>query len=68
MLAFLTPPKPTAQPPAAVTLTDVATILRDIQMSQETMSNRLARMETRLVNLMITNGLDRNGKPDGAQR
>lgn len=57
-----------AEQPSKVTLDDVMQILRNMQIEQSSMATRMARMETRMVNLMLANGLDTNGKPIGNQR
>ena len=57
-----------AEPPSKVTLDDVMQILRNMQLEQSNMAIRMARIETRVVNLMVANGIDTNGKPVGAQR
>lgn len=68
MLAlFGTPTRQAVSAPEQVTLTDVMVILRNIQSNQEHMVNRMTRVETRLVNLLVANGLDQNGKPGGVQ-
>lgn len=56
------------EPPGKVTLEDIMVALRSIELAQTSMATRMARMETRMVNLMLANGLDTNGKPIGAQR
>lgn len=56
-----------AEQPSKVTLEDIMVALRSIELAQTSMATRMARMETRMVNLMLANGLDTNGKPIGAQ-
>lgn len=57
-----------AEQPSKVTLDDVMQILRNMQLEQSNMATRMARIETRVVNLMMANGLDANGKPIGGHR
>lgn len=54
--------------PGKVTLEDIALALRSIELAQTSMATRMARMETRIVNLMLASGIDTNGKPIGGQR
>lgn len=69
MLASIdTPTRPAAGAPKQVTLTDVVALLSDIRDQQSGMADRMERVETRLVNLMVASGLDRNGKPVGGAR
>lgn len=41
---------------------EVLAMLRDIAIGQSNMANRITRIESRLVGLLLANGLDRNGK------
>ena len=69
MLASIdTPTRPAAGAPKNTTFNDVVTLLNDIRSQQSGMADRMERVETRLVNLMVANGLDRNGKPVGSAR
>ena len=70
MLALFnrTPPVETHAP--VITLTqppedEVLVLLRDIAIGQSNMANRITRIESRLVGLLLANGLDRNGKQRG---
>lgn len=44
---------------------EILVLLRDIALGQANMAQRLVRIESRLVGLLLTNGLDRNGKSAG---
>lgn len=69
MLASIdTPPRPAAGAPKNATFNDVVAMLHSISSQQSGMADRMERVETRLVNLMAANGLDRNGKPVGGAR
>lgn len=69
MLALIdTPQRPTTAAPTEPTLRDVVTLLGNIQLSNQATAARMERVETRLVNLLVANGLDRNGKPGGEPR
>ena len=69
MLASIdTPTRPAAGAPKNATLDDVVALLHSISRQQSGMADRMGRVETRLVNLMAANGLDRNGKPAGGAR
>lgn len=69
MLASIdTPQRPTMVAPHEPTLRDVVTLLVGIQQNQQATASRIGRVETRLVNLLMANGLDRNGKPGGEPR
>lgn len=67
MLDFLKPIQVPPERTDTVTLDYVASLLRNMQIEQSSMATRMARMETRMVNLMLANGLDTNGKPIGGQ-
>lgn len=67
MLDFLRPIQVPPERIDTVTLDYVASLLRNMQIEQSSMAARMARMETRMVNLMLANGLDTNGKPIGDQ-
>lgn len=65
----LTPPP--AAPPmwsSGPSQDEVLALLRDIAISQTTMVNRITRIESRLVGLLLASGLDRNGKQRGDWR
>lgn len=47
---------------------EVLAMLRDISIGQTNMANRITRIESRLVGLLLANGLDRNGKQRGDGR
>lgn len=54
--------QPIPAPPAQ---DEVLALLRDIARTQVGMDHRLTRIESRLVGMLLANGLDRNGKPRG---
>ena len=69
LVSIDTPTRPAAGAAKNATFNDVVLLLlNDIRSQQSGMSNRMERVETRLVNLMAANGLDRNGKPAGGAR
>jgi len=69
MLASIdTPTRPAAGASKNATFNDVVAMLHVISSQQSGMADRMERVETRLVNLMVANGLDRNGKPVGGAR
>lgn len=47
---------------------EVLVLLRDIAIGQSNMAHRITRIESRLVGLLLANGLDRNGKQRGDGR
>lgn len=69
MLASIdTPQRPAAGATKNATLNDVVAMLHSISHQQNGMADRMERVETRLVNLLVASGLDRNGKPVGGAR
>jgi len=57
---------PATQPvPVLPTEDAVLVMIRDIAIGQANMTHRITRIESRLVGLLLANGLDRNGKPGG---
>lgn len=47
---------------------EVLPLLRDLSLGQASMAHRITRIESRLVGLLLANGLDRNGKQRGDGR
>lgn len=57
------PPQPTWT--SGSSQDEVLVLLRDLSLGQANMAHRITRIESRLVGLLLANGLDRNGKPGG---